>query len=249
MMERCKSCHRQEFADWQAGPHGATFAQFSWTQKQNRQRLLMDDCLRCHGSQFEGGMRDLVTPHRYARAVADDGCAVDQSAGDSVPELPPDAPARRTAPQAIATAAASVGARRDPPAFACAVRPARASARCGSRPAASADPGRRAAGADEPGPASGALLPVPRAARHPAGRIGRRPHGHGHPRRHQLPGVPSEARRNHARVVRSCHPRLSNCGLDVEKMDTTFPSPKSAHNIHFVKCADCHTKGVPKRRT
>ena len=45
-----------------------------------------------------------------------------------------------------------------------------------------------------------------------------------------------------------CHPRLSNCGLDVEKMDTTFANTKSGHNIHFVKCADCHPKGVPKKR-
>ena len=41
----------------------------------------------------------------------------------------------------------------------------------------------------------------------------------------------------------TCHPRLSNCGLDVEKMDTTFQNVKSAHNVHFVKCADCHPKG------
>src|ERR1035438_1825231 len=46
----------------------------------------------------------------------------------------------------------------------------------------------------------------------------------------------------------NCHPRLSNCGLDVEKMDTTFLSPKSAHNIHSAKCVDCHMKGVPKKR-
>ena len=45
-----------------------------------------------------------------------------------------------------------------------------------------------------------------------------------------------------------CHPRLSNCGLDVETMDTTFKSSTSGHNIHFVKCEDCHPKGVPKRR-
>ena len=46
----------------------------------------------------------------------------------------------------------------------------------------------------------------------------------------------------------TCHPRLSNCGLDVEKMDTTFLSAKSKHNIHFVKCGDCHTKGVPQKK-
>jgi hypothetical protein len=41
---------------------------------------------------------------------------------------------------------------------------------------------------------------------------------------------------------------MSNCGLDVEKMDTTFKSTMSKHNIHFVKCSDCHTKGVPKKK-
>jgi hypothetical protein len=45
----------------------------------------------------------------------------------------------------------------------------------------------------------------------------------------------------------TCHPKMSNCGLDVEKMDTTFLSPASKHNIHWVKCVDCHTKGVPRK--
>ena len=47
----------------------------------------------------------------------------------------------------------------------------------------------------------------------------------------------------------TCHPQLSNCGMNVEKMDTTFKSQKSPHNIHTVKCADCHSKGVPRKKT
>jgi hypothetical protein len=46
-----------------------------------------------------------------------------------------------------------------------------------------------------------------------------------------------------------CHPRLSNCGLDVETMDTTFKSLDSPHNIHNVACQDCHPRGVPRRTT
>ena len=46
----------------------------------------------------------------------------------------------------------------------------------------------------------------------------------------------------------SCHPKMSNCGLDVEKMDTTFFATGSKHNIHWVKCADCHPKGIPKKK-
>jgi hypothetical protein len=31
-------------------------------------------------------------------------------------------------------------------------------------------------------------------------------------------------------------------------MDTTFKAPKSPHNIHFVKCLDCHPKGIPRKK-
>jgi len=48
---------------------------------------------------------------------------------------------------------------------------------------------------------------------------------------------------------KTCHPKMSNCGLDVEKMDTTFASAASAHNIHWVKCEDCHQHGIPKVKT
>src|SRR5579864_108560 len=62
MLDRCKTCHRQEFADWQAGPHSSAFSKILLDQKHNHQRLLMDDCLRCHGSYYEGGIRQLVAP-------------------------------------------------------------------------------------------------------------------------------------------------------------------------------------------
>jgi hypothetical protein len=48
---------------------------------------------------------------------------------------------------------------------------------------------------------------------------------------------------------KTCHPQMSNCGLDVEKMDTTYASAASRHNIHWVKCADCHVNGIPKAKT
>ena len=42
----------------------------------------------------------------------------------------------------------------------------------------------------------------------------------------------------------ACHPADSHCGIPVEKMDTTFLNPKSAHNVHTVACVDCHPGGV-----
>jgi hypothetical protein len=32
-------------------------------------------------------------------------------------------------------------------------------------------------------------------------------------------------------------------------MDTTFARKISKHNIHWVKCTDCHEHGVPKVKT
>jgi hypothetical protein len=40
----------------------------------------------------------------------------------------------------------------------------------------------------------------------------------------------------------NCHPQLSNCGLNVETMETTYAEPSSPHDIHFVACTDCHTR-------
>jgi hypothetical protein len=44
-----------------------------------------------------------------------------------------------------------------------------------------------------------------------------------------------------------CHPRLSNCGLDVETMDTSFRAADSRNNVHRVACRDCHPEGIPQR--
>jgi hypothetical protein len=43
-----------------------------------------------------------------------------------------------------------------------------------------------------------------------------------------------------------CHPAISNCKLDVTKMNTSFANPESLNNIHLVRCTDCHTKGIRK---
>src|SRR5271165_3300631 len=56
----CQGCHQQEYAAWQAGPHSATYERIVLDKKYNAGRQLMDDCLRCHGMFFEGGVRDVV---------------------------------------------------------------------------------------------------------------------------------------------------------------------------------------------
>ena len=52
----------------------------------------------------------------------------------------------------------------------------------------------------------------------------------------------------HPSIMRDVPSQALQFGIDVEKMDTTFKDKLSKHNVHFVKCQDCHTKGVPTKK-
>ena len=62
MGSRCQKCHQQEYADWAAGPHAASYKEIFLDADHNHREHLMDDCLRCHAMHFNGSIRDLVTP-------------------------------------------------------------------------------------------------------------------------------------------------------------------------------------------
>ncbi|MCX6631923.1 MAG: cytochrome c3 family protein [Candidatus Solibacter sp.] len=252
LMERCRSCHRQEFAQWQTGAHSATYGRLFLDEKHNRGRLLMDDCLRCHGMHFEGGIGDLVAPvdakgpWRLLRPELADQPAIPCLSCHQVHregELLPKA-ARPFAAQAARSAAKqevlrpSVGLfdRREQRHFPVELLPLPAM-RDGAR-AVKISPDTRQA------------LCYQCHAPLAAGAVGsgddRTPVGV-----HE--GLSCLAcHLKHGQQTRAscanCHPRLSNCGLDVEKMDTSFVSTASSHNVHFVKCADCHPKGIPPKR-
>ena len=114
LMERCRGCHRQEFAQWQSGVHSATYKRLFVDAPHNQKRLLNDDCLRCHGMHFEGGIRELVTPvdtkgpwHLLtARTWPDQPC-------DPVPELPPRCIARARCCRGRATPASKSSAKQE----------------------------------------------------------------------------------------------------------------------------------------
>jgi hypothetical protein len=247
IMERCKNCHRQEFAQWQAGPHGSPFSKVFTDAKHNSQRLLMDDCLRCHGSYYEGGISSLVTP-------------VDTKGPWKFVD-------RKWADQPVAPCFACHQIHRQG-------EPLHADRTPRPHPAAEQEIGRPSlAHFDRREMAHVALadLPLPAMQDHGApvkvspdtrqalcyqchAPLNTRQVGSGDDRTaigvHE--GVSCMAcHSQHGETTRAscttCHPKMSNCGLDVEKMDTSFASATSRHNIHFVKCSDCHENGVPRR--
>jgi len=249
LTERCRDCHQQEYAAWQSGPHSVTYARIFLDREHNSKRALMDDCLRCHGMHFEGHIGELVTPldrtgpwQLKVRALA--GRPVLPCLACHQMHRPGELLKRPWIEKAITGPKQPV------------YRPSLAFF------------DRR-----EMTPVSASLLPLPemwegarrvKMSPDPRQALCYQCHaplagfqvGSGDDRTcigvHE--GISCLAcHERHTQNTRAscagCHPKMSNCGLDVEKMDTTFRDPSSRHNIHFVKCADCHPKGIPKRRT
>ena len=248
MTEPCKSCHRQEYAAWQAGPHSATFARIFLDKKHNSANMLMDDCLRCHGMYFEGGVGDLVTPidrsgpWRMVPAKLGDQPSMPCLTCHEVHRQGPllekkDEEGRVPGPsQEIARPSLALFDRRTQQYIPLQDLPMPVMMD-GTRAVKVSKDQRQALCYQCHAPV--ATMQV----------------GSGDDRTgmgvHE--GISCLAcHSQHGQTTRAscatCHPKMSNCGLDVEKMDTTFGSAGSKHNIHWVKCADCHTKGVPKKK-
>ena len=246
MVDKCKGCHRQEFAQWAAGPHSTTYARLLTDPEHNRKRLLMDDCLRCHGMHFEGGVADLVTPLDTKGPWQLKSAAY--AARPAIPCLSCHIVHREGAP--MLKGSQRVGARQEilRPSIGLFDRRARQNISASMLPVPAMFEGDRAV---KMSPDTRQSLCYQCHAAEPAMQVGtgddRTPIGV-----HE--GLSCLAcHQKHGQDTRAscadCHPRLSNCGIDVEKMDTTFRDPKSPHNVHFVKCADCHPKGIPKKKT
>ncbi len=245
--ERCQACHRQEYAAWSASFHSATYRMIFLNAKHNREIRLADDCLRCHGMHFDGGIKKLVTPvdaigpwKLNQPELADRpailclSCHSMHRHGTPLAR-PADKPVSATGEPIVPTSVALFDRRELAPVPAdqlplpemfdgkrpVKISPDQRQALCYQchAPLATA----QVASGDDRTPV-GVHEGLSCLACHA---------GHGQKTRASCAG---------------CHPRLSNCGIDVEKMDTTFKSTPSPHNIHFVKCQDCHTKGVPKKK-
>jgi len=249
MGQRCRTCHQQEYADWTSGAHSASYKEIFLDQDHNRREHLMDDCLRCHAMHFEGGIRDLVTPIdtkgpwklRHAE-LADQPAipclACHQMHRQGLPEARPAVkPVNPGAAQETFRPSLALFDRRELD-FVPVGRLPLPAMRDGERPVKISPDQRQAlcyqchaplasmeVGSGDDETTVGVHEGLSCLACH---------QGHGQKTRASCA---------------TCHPRLSNCGLDVETMDTSYKSLKSPHDIHTVKCTDCHTKGVPKKKT
>lgn len=255
MTANCKSCHQHEYASWHAGPHSVTYSQIFADPVHNSKRRLMDDCFRCHGMFFSGSVRDLVQPldtkgpwriirssfanqpaipcmacHQIHRQGEQETRPISRIsvAGAAVPDSLAFYDRRETlhfAATSLSIPQLHDGARvvtisQDPRQALCYQCHAPREPEAGSM-AATNGWGPQVGSGDDRTP-MGVHEGLSCISCHD---------GH------------SE---NARASCKTCHPQMSHCGIDVEKMDTSFASATSQHNIHWVKCTDCHLHGIPK---
>jgi hypothetical protein len=244
---RCESCHRQEFSAWRSGPHGSSYSRILLDTKHNTANVLMDDCLRCHGMFFERGIADLVAPIsrqgpwrllrpelETAPAIPCLTCHETHRQGEPMQKIALDArvPGRS---QEIARPSLAFFDRRTQMYIPLAQLPI----------PAMQDNGRVVKMSHDQRQALCYQCHAPVASM----QVGSGDDRTGLGVHEGISCLACHAQ--HGQKTRAscatCHPKMSNCGLDVETMDTTFKSADSKHNIHWVKCADCHPRGVPKQ--
>lgn len=258
MMAKCKSCHEHEYAAWHAGPHSATYGEIFTDAKHNGKRRLADDCLRCHGMYFDGAIRDLVQPQNTTgpwRLVRTEMTKQPTMPCMTCHWMHREAPAQSKPESRISVAGDAVKDslafydRREQMHFA-AIRLPLPKLHDGARVVTMSPDARQGVcyQCHAPRiPETGTVAAAKRWGMQAGSGDDRTPIGV-----HE--GISCVAchsghNENARASCATCHPAMSNCGLNVEKMDTTFADAKSAHNIHWVKCADCHTRGVSRVKT
>jgi hypothetical protein len=258
MVPNCQECHRHEYASWHAGPHSVTYSQIFANPIQNSKQHLMEDCFRCHGMHFNGSIRELVQPlntkgpwHLLRAGFADQPAipclACHQVHKEGEQETRPSS--RISVAGAAVQDSLAFYDRRESLHFSAATL-AIPKLHDGARAVTISQDARQAVcyqchAPREPEAGSAAAIN----AWGPQVGSGddRTPMGV-----HE--GISCVSCHNghneNARAsCKTCHPQMSNCGIDVEKMDTTYASGTSQHNIHWVKCTDCHQHGIPKAKT
>jgi hypothetical protein len=245
MSDRCRGCHRQEFAAWQSGPHSASYTRIFLEKKHNAENMLIDDCLRCHGAYFEGGIADLVAP---VNRTGPWRLAKPELANmPAMPCLTCHQMHREGKPMEKAGAEGRVPGRSQEiarPSLAFFDRRTQTYVPVAELPVPAIVEGARAVRMSrDQRQALCYQCHAPTAAM----QVGSGDDRTGIGVHEGISCLACHAQ--HGQKTRascaSCHPKMSNCGLDVEKMDTSFVSPDSKHNVHWVKCGDCHTRGVP----
>ena len=245
---KCQQCHRQQYAAWMSGPHSTTYARIFLDETHNSTRALMDDCFRCHGMHFEGGIGDLVTPvsntgpWKLKRPELADKPAIPCIACHEIHRhgepLAPFTPGAETSAMDDEVARPSIGLFD---------RRTRIHLVNDSKPLPRIFEGEREVKmAVDQRQALCYQCHAPRAEMQARSGDDRTCTGV-----HEGISCLACHDPHTGKAVASCatcHPKMSNCGMAIPRMMELMMSPASPFDIHTVTCQNCHPKGVPERR-
>jgi hypothetical protein len=246
VMTNCQRCHTSEFADWTSGGHSIDYQHIFLNTKHNSTEQINFDCLRCHGMFFEGTVIDVVEPlntkgpwklkeEKRAMMPAIPCMACHQIHQDGLPHTRPD----YAGPKSIFYQKQDTG-------FVAGFydRHEKIYLPVSQLPQLNLWEGeRKVKVSDDPVMRNCVQCHAPNALHQAGTSDDRTPRGV-----HEGLSCMAchELHSNDARKsCKSCHPAISNCKLDVTKMNTSYADAKSPNNIHFVACADCHKDGIP----
>jgi hypothetical protein len=250
VMQRCKGCHQTEYARWNSGGHAMNYSNVFLNSAHNKAETIHEDCLRCHGMFFDKGtVMDIVEPLdttgpwklknvSLADRPAIPCFACHQVHQPGIPEIRQNLEAPGSLHYSrMQKTLASFYYRRDSNYFPVL---SLASPEINYKSAAvkiSQDPDQRLC----------IQCHSPNAFNMAGTGDDRTPRGV-----HEGIGCLAchDSHSNSAIAsCKNCHPAISNCKLDVEKMNTTYKDRTSKNNIHFVACTDCHIKGRPAKHS
>lgn len=247
VMNNCQRCHSSEYARWISGGHSVDYQHVFLNSKHNSTEQINFDCLRCHGMFFEGTVNDIVKPlnikgpwklinEKMATTPVIPCMACHQVHQDGSPKARPDYADPKTIFYQKEGAVSKLGFydRHEKICFPVSGLPL----------LHLLHEDRIVKVSDDPIMRNCVQCHAPNALHQAGTSDDRTPRGV-----HE--GLSCMAcHEPHSNDTKnscfSCHPAISNCKLDVTKMNTSYADAKSRNNIHFVACADCHKE--EKRR-
>lgn len=241
VMGKCKECHASEFANWKSGGHSATYKDIFLDKNHNQTEQLNFDCLRCHGMFYEGNTNDLVEPidtegpwtlkdseKADLPVISCLACHQIHTKGEISKSPDFSVPKDIFYTRNMKAKSVAFYNRHEKLHFDLAELPNPVILNGIDTVKTPKDQSYRLcvqchapsvwhqAGSSDDRTPTGVHEGISCLACH-------LPHS-------------NDARSS----CKSCHPAISNCGLDVTTMNTTYSNAKSLNNIHSVSCADCH---------
>ena len=248
VMDNCNRCHTAEYAAWSSGGHSARYHDILLDKKHNETEQINADCLRCHGMFSDFPVQELVEPldktgpwalknPEMADKPVIPCMACHQTHRKGLPNVNPDYSNPRSIFYMRQDSSEVVSFY---------YRPDRTSISAEYLPKLLLREGEKSVNVSDDILMRNCVQCHSPNSRHQAGTSDdRTPRGV-----HE--GLSCTAcHAAHSNDTRQscikCHPAISNCKLDVTKMNTTFNDPESSNNIHWVGCTDCHKEKNFKR--